>query len=637
MSPLPRPRDERLKIGRFIVRRWLGSGLQGKVFQAFDPILEREVAIKWLHPADGAEACASGAVEASEEARIASKLEHPNIVPLYDTGVYRGFPYLVFGYVEGTTLRERRDQGTLMPADEALAIFKSVLDAMACAHAHGILHLDLTPSNIMIDAAGVPHIMDFGLAKFVGAAEARTGDGSLMGSPRYMSPEHFNGGPLTSRSDVFAMGLILHEMVTGKSPVQAHDLRAIIDTIAKRELDLENMYRLGLDSRLQAVIWRALRHDPGGRFADAMEMKIAVEGLLQPKSGRSSHGTVEFLLTRMQRKANFPALSNNLLEINRLTDETSQASIDTLANVVLRDYAVTNRLLKLANSSFYGRTSAGVKTVSDAIRLLGMSVIRMTCNGLTYFNAMKSKDRKLTDALISSFLSALIGRHFAIRLGRRDLAEEAFICGMFNRLGKSLAICYFEEEFGEIERLVEKDGLEDEAASARILGIGYSELGIAVAARWHFPDTILGSMRCLAPGSLQKSINPVELHQQIAAFGNELCELAAHTLADQRLLRLYDFSARFAELMTTTPAELVELMQSAFDKLEEFGPVLGLVLRDSRFINRLGDFLTAMQVPVVPAEAQTDLQRGSAPASAATPETPSSNSGTMQIEEPVAK
>jgi serine/threonine protein kinase len=577
-------------MGRFIVRRWLSGGLQGKVFQAFDPVLEREVAIKWLNPPGGDKTSANRGTYPSE-ARIVAKLEHPNIVPLYEAGVYRGFPYLVFAYVEGTTLRDKRGRGGAMPVREALTMFGAILDGVACAHAQGILHLDLSPGNIMIDTTGVPRIMDFGLAKLAGVVAAGFDNDGLIGTPRYMSPEHFNRRPLTARSDVFALGLILYELVTGRSPVQAENLQALINAIAERELDLGDMDRLGLDARLQAVIRRALSHDADRRFADAAEMKLAVDELLGLDDRGGDHSTVKFLLNRMQRKANFPALSNNLLEVNRLTDENSHSSVDTLAKVVLRDYAITNKLLKLANSSFYGRAGLGVKTVSDAIRLLGMNVVRMACNGLAYFDAMKGGDRYLKDALISSFVSALIGRHFAIRLGRRDLAEESFICGMFHRLGKSLTIFYFEEEFREIERLVEASGVADEAASARVLGIGYGDLGMAVAARWKLPETICGSIKCLGPGQLPKPARLVEIQQQIAAFANELCELAARAPADQGLLRLNEFSARFAGLTTISPAELVELLQSAFKKLEEFAPVLGLELPGNRFVNRVGDFL----------------------------------------------
>lgn len=599
MGTFKEPRSGQLKIGRFIVRRWLSSGLQGKVFQAVDPVLEREVAIKWLNPS-GRDKMSAKLESFPSEARIVAKLEHPNIVPLYEAGVHRGFPYLVFAYVEGTTLFDKRVRDGAMPVQEALRVFGAILDGVACAHAHGILHLDLSPRNIMIDAAGVPRIMDFGLSKFAGADAARFEDRRLIGTPRYMSPEHFNGRALTARSDIFALGLILYEMVTGRSPVQAENMQALIRAIAERELDLGDMDRLGLDARLQALIRRALSHDANARFADAVEMKLALEQLSEPDDRGGDHSTVKFLLNRMQRKANFPALSNNLLEINRLTGDNSHSSVDTLANVVLRDYAVTNKLLKLANSSFYGRAGIGVKTVSDAIRLLGMNVIRIACNGLGYFNAMKDGDRDLKDALISSFVSALIGRHLAIRLGRQDLAEEAFICGMFHRLGKSLTIFCFEEEFREIERLVEENGLTDEAASARVLGIGYGDLGMAVAARWKLPETIQASIKCLDPGQLPLPVTLAEIQQHIAAFGNELCELAARAPADRGITRLNEFSGRFSRLIKISPVELVELLSSAFEKLEEFAPVLGLELAGNRLVARVADFLAPLQAPVAP-------------------------------------
>ena len=590
-TPL-KPRNEQLKMGRFIIRRWLGSGLQGKVFLAFDPVLERQVAIKWLNPTGGDKPPANCEAFPSE-ARIVAKLEHPNIVPLYEAGLYRDFPYLVFAYVEGTTLRDKRVQNGAMPVQEALLLFSAILAGVACAHGQGILHLDLSPSNIMVDIAGVPRIMDFGLAKIVSTDVVVAGD-ELVGSPLYMSPEHFNNRPLTARSDIFVLGLILFEMVSGRSPVPAEDLQALISAIADNELDLGDMDRLGLNSGLQSVIRRALSNDASKRFVDAAEMKLAVDELLEPNGRGDDHSTVLFLLKRLERKTAFPAFSNNLVEINRLTDENNDSSADMLTNIVLRDYAITNKLLQLANSSFYGSTGQGIKTISNAIKRLGMNVIRTTCNGLMYFDALKGGDQTLKDTLISSFVSAFIGRHFAIRLGHKDLAEEAFICGMFHRLGKSLTIFYFEEEFFEIKRLAEEYSLSDETASARVLGIGYSSLGMAVAARWKFPEAIQGSIQCLDLGKLPKPTSIIQLQQQIAAFANELCELAASTSVEQGTLRLDEFSTRFAELVFLSPAELVKLLEVAFQKLKEFSPILGLELTGSQFVSSVDNFLAEM-------------------------------------------
>ena len=592
MDDRVKPRSDQLKIGRFIVKRWLGAGLQGKVFLAFDPDLERHVAIKWLNPANGREAVdTKGAYPI--EARVVARMAHPHIVPLYEAGTYRGFPFLVFAFVEGTTLRNQPMKTTGMPAKNALPLFRAVVDGMAHAHAQGALHLDLSPGNIMIDRAGVPRIMDFGLAKFAGLDTA-TDDDELVGTPRYMSPEHFNGGALTARTDVFSLGLIFFEMLTGHSPVQAQSLQELITTIADSELDLSALDALGLDAALTGLLRRALRNDPQKRFADAVALKQALEEL-EASTALGSHSTVEFLLNRMQRKANFPALSNNLVEINRMTGDDARSSVDDLARVVLRDFAITNKLLKLANSSFYGRAGQGVKTVSEAIRMLGMNVVRATCNGLAFFSAMQDGNAVLKDELISSFASALIGRHCAMRLGRRELAEEVFICGMFHRLGRSLAIYYFDEEFREIERLIGEQGLTDEAASAMVLGIGYADLGMAVAGRWKFPQAIQESMRPLEQRQLMKPANTQEFQRQVAAFANELCELAARTPADQGVGRMVEFAVRFDGLMETTPSGLLELLQSVFEKLAEFAPVLGLELKGSRFTGNVSAFITAMK------------------------------------------
>jgi serine/threonine protein kinase len=594
-------RTEQLKIGRFLIRRWLGTGLQGKVFLAFDPVLERHVAIKWLNPTGNDKPSENREVFPSE-ARIVAKLAHPNIVPLYEAGLYRDFPYLVFAYVEGMTLRDKRLQNGAMPVQEALPMFSAILAGVACAHAQGILHLDLSPSNIMIDTAGVPRIMDFGLAKLAGM-DAVGCDDELRGSPLYMSPEHFNNHPLTARSDIFVLGLILFEMVSGKSPVPTENLQVIINAIADSELDLGDMDRLGLDTRLQTVIRRALSHDATNRFADAAEMKLAVDELLEllePDDQGVDHSTVMFLLKRLERKSAFPALSNNLVEINRLTEENNDSNADLLTNIVLRDYAITNKLLQLANSSFYGGTGHGVKTISNAIHRLGMNVIRMTCNGLMYFDAMKDGDQNLKDTLISSFVSAFICRHFAIRLRHQNMAEEAFICGMFHRLGKSLTIFYFHEEFDEIERLIKTYNLDDETASTRVLGIGYSKLGMAVAERWKFPETIRGSIQYLGFEKLPKPAKPVEIQQQIATFANELCELAANSPVEQGPLRLTEFSTRFSELVQLSPTELVQLLEAAFKKLKEFSPILGLELPGSPFVSRVDNFLSTIQLPPEP-------------------------------------
>lgn len=590
------PRHEAPKIGRFVVRRWLGTGLHGKVFLAFDPLLARQVAIKRLNPGHAPGGLAQSPV-LPDEARIVASLEHPNIVPLYEAGVHGGFPYLVFAFVQGSTLKDGRALGLLPPA-KVVSLVGAILDGVACAHARGVLHLDLSPANILIGADGVPRVTDFGLARLIGRSAAPAGvspDGHCVaGTPRYMSPEHFEGRPLTARSDVFALGLILFELLVGRSPLQSGNLPGLIAEITGSELDLAALDTASIDPRLRVLVRRALRRDPGQRFSDAGEMRAALEELIEPSDGSGMHSTVKFLIKRLQRKASFPALSNSLLEIRRLTDDHGRSSVDALAGVVLRDYAVTKKLLKLANSTFYAR-GGSVRTVSGAIQLLGTNVVRMACSGFVVFDALMSGNRDLREALLGSFVAALLGRHLAMHLGRPDLAEEAFICGMFHRLGKSLAIFYLAEESAEVERLARGGGRFPEEASARVLGVGYGELGSAVARHWRFPETICASILAPAPGRLARPANVIQMQQQIAAFANELCELATQGSADPPGLRLVSFCGRFEALVPAAPEDLCELLRSALKKLEEFAPVLGVDPGASRFVEDAREFLAGTQ------------------------------------------
>ena len=592
MDAPPKPRYEQLQIGRYIIRRSLGGGRHGKGFLAFDPDLERPVAIEWLKPADADQPIAICTIDLNE-ARTVAVLDHPNIVRFHEASLRKDIPYLVFAYAQGTTLHDRLAKTGAMPVKMALPLTSAILAGVACGHAQGILHLDLSSHNIMLDAAGAPRVMDFALASHHGGGKAA--EAGRSASPRHVPPEHFYAEPLTARTDVYALALILFEMLSGQSLAQMRRLSLAGDAMADSALDLAEVERLSLDPRLQAIIRRAVSYEHGRRFARAAEMKGAVDGLIAVS-----------LLERMDRQQSFPALSNNLLEINQLTDENNHSNAGTLANIVLRDYAITNKLLQLANSSFYGSARDGVKTVSNAIKLLGMNTICTTCNDLVFFNALKNENRLLKDALISSFTSALIGRHFATRLQRHDLAEEAFICGMFYRLGKSLAIFYFEDALQEIRKLAEKHGLDEKEASARVFGISYGNLGVTVAERWKFPDTIRHSIQCLGPGKPPKPVKFVDLQQLIAAFSNELCELAANTPAEQGLSRLTAFSNRFSGIIFVSPTELVHLLDAAFKKMQAFSPLLGLELPNSRWVSGVGKFLAAMQPLVEPEPEKTE-------------------------------
>jgi len=207
-------------IDRFQIVRELGRGSQGVVYLATDPHLERQVAIKTLrmHLSKQPERQA----RLMQEARTVSKLQHPNIIPLYEAGEYEGLLYLVFEYVDGISLRDQIKKNGPFVVHTAIAMMTRILAGITCAHQEGVVHRDLSPSNVLIDKNEMPRIMDFGISVIVGDKKSQEKD--ISGTPCYMSPEHFSKSPIGPKSDIFSLGLIFYEMVIGRPAIEAETL-----------------------------------------------------------------------------------------------------------------------------------------------------------------------------------------------------------------------------------------------------------------------------------------------------------------------------------------------------------------------------------------------------------------------------
>jgi serine/threonine protein kinase len=217
-----------MNIGRFRIDRRLGQGQQGTVYLGWDCDLARPVAIKFLHGA-------SGDGQVPPQAQNLAKLRHPNILSLYEAGLHGSMPYLVFEYVEGLSLRDWLRQHAPVPPAEAVELFEQILSGIAHAHEQAIVHLDLSPGNIMIDRGGVPRVMDFDLSR---KAHAASSGGPIVGTLRYMSPEHFTTGQTDCRTDVYALGLIFYEMLAQQPAVAGDDQDAMVNSILEREVEL---------------------------------------------------------------------------------------------------------------------------------------------------------------------------------------------------------------------------------------------------------------------------------------------------------------------------------------------------------------------------------------------------------------
>lgn len=331
-------------IGKFEVRRLLGQGAQSRVYLAWDPDLQREVAIKRLLPQRGM------ALAPQAEARNVSRLRHPNIVPIFDMGEQDGQPHLVFEYVAGQTLQQLMTRGALPPA-RAAELMVGVLEALEQAHAQGIVHRDLKPSNILVDAAGKPRVMDFGIASRTAAPQGGEG---LLGTAAYMAPEYVRTGQAGPQYDIFAAGLVLYEMLSGRRAVQGDNALQAIHQLANMALVFPA--DLPLDERLRDIVSKATAKEPELRYDSARQMREALQDYLKPvvegggDGGRQS--TLEFLLRRMKVKSDFPAMSTAINAIQRLA-ASDKADIQKLSNAILKDFALTNKILRLVNSAYY--------------------------------------------------------------------------------------------------------------------------------------------------------------------------------------------------------------------------------------------------------------------------------------------
>jgi len=260
---------------RYTIKRELGRGGAAVVYLAHDCKHDREVALKVLRR----DLVASiGADRFLREISIAAKLTHPNIVPVYDSGDIAGNLYYVMPYVEGESLRDRLRRERELPIDDALQITREVAGAIAYAHGHGVVHRDVKPENILL-ASGHAVLADFGIASAATDLDAEpiTKSGTTIGTPAYMSPEQAAGEPSDARSDIYSMGCVLYEMLTGEPPFTGPSARSILIRKLKGSVPSVRLVREETPGALEAVVTRALACFPADRFASTSDFIAALE------------------------------------------------------------------------------------------------------------------------------------------------------------------------------------------------------------------------------------------------------------------------------------------------------------------------------------------------------------------------
>jgi eukaryotic-like serine/threonine-protein kinase len=275
---------------RFRLEEKVGSGGMSSVYRAYDPTLERHVAIKLMHRDISSDP--DQLERFRREARAVAQLNHPHVVTVIDAGEDEGAPYIVFEYVEGETLKERIRRLGRLPVSEAVAYAIEIGRALECAHDNKLVHRDVKPQNVLIDPDGRAKVTDFGIARSM-EAQGLTATGRVLGTTDYVSPEQALGHEVTEQSDIYSLGIVLYEMLTGEAPFIADTQVAVAMKHVKDPLPDVQRRRPEISATLAAVVERATAKETENRYATVPDLVHDLEEVLAIEAARSGQATGE--------------------------------------------------------------------------------------------------------------------------------------------------------------------------------------------------------------------------------------------------------------------------------------------------------------------------------------------------------
>nr|WP_277988837.1 serine/threonine-protein kinase [Ramlibacter ginsenosidimutans] len=270
------------KLGRYEVLRVLGKGAMGVVYEGRDPNLDRRVAIKTVKVENlSEEAAAEYEHRFRTEARSAARLQHPNIVSVYDSDRDGDVAFLVMEYIQGDDLKHHLDRGVRYSLEQSLKIIRDLLSALDYAHKQGIVHRDIKPANLLIEPGGRVKLTDFGVARIQDSGEATRTQGSMVGTLKYMAPEQVQGQKIDSRADLFSAGVVLYQLLTDKRPFDGDNDFSIIHQIIGHHPPPPSSINPKLPAALDAVVARALAKTREERFATARDFAVALQAAIR--------------------------------------------------------------------------------------------------------------------------------------------------------------------------------------------------------------------------------------------------------------------------------------------------------------------------------------------------------------------
>ena len=274
-------------LGRYKILRVIGRGAMGIVYEAIDPDIDRVVAIKTINLMLSPEEMVQYEARFKQEIKAAGKLNHPNIVTIYDVGKTDNMAYMAMEFISGCELKDLLKAGTALPIDVALDIVSQAAEGLAFAHSRDIIHRDVKPANIMLlenEDGLVAKITDFGIARMPASA-VKTMTGMVMGSPRYMSPEQVVGRNLSARSDIFSLGVVLYETLTGIAPFESDTISSIMYQTVHVAEQPPSYLNPKLDPELDAIVAKALAKSPDDRFETMKAFSRRLREVIRSRAG----------------------------------------------------------------------------------------------------------------------------------------------------------------------------------------------------------------------------------------------------------------------------------------------------------------------------------------------------------------
>jgi putative nucleotidyltransferase with HDIG domain len=575
-------------VGGYRLVTALRSGGMGTVYYAEHTVIGRRAAVKVLHP----EVSRNPQLVSRflVEARAANDIRHPNVVEITDLGQSGDLHYIVMSFLEGETLGERLEREKVFDESTTVRIVRQIASALAAAHDHGIVHRDLKPENVFLlnhpDYPDYVKVLDFGIAKLIGVQQANaphnTVMGTVIGTPAYMSPEQCRGqAELDHRSDIYSLGIMLYEMLTGTVPFRrdstANVLLAHVRDKPVPPLDLNPK----LSKHMNDAIVRALDKDPAQRFASMRELRDAIENVVRPAKAAAAATSVEeeTFEKREKREAAFvvgkltdiilkrldsdnllvPAMPAIAVQCMRLLEDPNQ-TFRRVGDLVGKDPVLASRVLRLANSAaFPGKTPA--TTLEQAIPRMGTEGLRLALVHYSMYQAFSSRDARIQSAFRGiwehSLAVALIAKEIAgsFNGGGTIDAGVAYLAGLLHDVGKPVVAAL----------LLEAEKLASTHRSAvpwishnvwrQVVDRSHRNIGVALSRRWQLPAEISSAVeKCAAYDTTVPR-----------AYANIVC--LANVFAKQQGLYAGDVDTKQVGEMVTEGKRLLGLTDEAMTLL----------------------------------------------------------------------